>query len=102
MTAAGSGIILMSSELFAGEHKTIKDRLLRIDPNMPRAIDDFMNFMNKGSGINEEEIPAQIGLWVLWNIKQKEPTYDETKKISPLLGNFLIQTVSHNRNKPNN
>lgn len=98
MTAAGSGIVLMSSESFEGEHKIIHDRLIEIDKNMPKAIADFISFMNK-TKVQDHELAAQIGLWVLWNIKKEEPIFEEMKELPPIIGNFLMKTVQDNKNK---
>jgi len=92
MTAAGSGIVLISSETYKGEHDEIKNRASEIDKDIPRAIDDFISFMNKGN-VSDDLIPANIGLWVLWNLKQAEPSNEEVKELAPVIGNFLLQII---------
>lgn len=97
MTAAGCGLVLMSTETYKGEHDEVKNSCIEIDKNLPRAIDDFTKFMNNFKGKDEEMI-ANIGYWVLWNVKQSQPTYDDMKELSPIIGNFLMKVISDWRN----
>lgn len=90
MTAAGCGLILMSNEDYKGEHKEVMKTCVKIDKNLPRAIDDFIKFMSKYDGTDEGYI-ANIGLWVLWNIKQAQPTHEDMKELAPVIGNFLLR-----------
>ncbi len=93
MTAAGSGIVLISSETYKGEHNEVKSRASEIYKDIHRAIEDFIAFMNKNKA-TDKLIPPTIGLWVLWNIKQEEPSYDEMKELAPVIGNLLIKIIS--------
>jgi hypothetical protein len=96
VTAAGSGMVLMSPESFEGEHKQVMDRLIEIDANIPRAIDDFNKFMTKDP-LPEELIGPMAGQWVLFNIKKSEPTEDETKNLAGVIGTMLIKVAQDNR-----
>ncbi|MCX6784160.1 MAG: hypothetical protein NT141_03825 [candidate division WWE3 bacterium] len=99
MTAAGSGLVLTSDETYKGEHEKVLGRASEINKDIPRAIDDFISFTNKNKG-KEEMVATTIGLWVLWNLKQEEPTYDETKELAPIIGNFLLKLIADWRNSP--
>jgi len=93
MTAAGSGLVLMSSESFLGEHDVVKNRATEINKDIPRAIDDFISFMNKEERSDDMVAPT-IGLWVLWNLKQEKPSYDEMKELTLVIGNFLLKIIA--------
>ncbi len=93
MTAAGSGLILISSEAYKGEHNKVKSRASEIYKDIPQFIDDFISFMNKNEG-NDEMVAPTIGLWVLWNIKHEEPSYEEMKELAPVIGNFLLKIIA--------
>ncbi|GEM_PF-2096765 len=93
MTAAGSGLVLTSPETHSGERNSIRKRLVEIDKSLLDAVDDFTKFINKFEG-KDELVSSNAGLWVLWNVKQAEPTYSETKVLGPMIGNFLTKAIS--------
>ncbi len=93
MTAAGSGIALMSSESYAGERNFIQERLVQIDKALPHAINDFNQFMTNKT-VPDELIAPMAGQWVLWNIKKSQPTEDETTQLSSRIGIILLKIIS--------
>lgn len=93
MTAAGVGLALTSSETFEGEHKEIREKAMKLNKELPRAIDDFIAFLNK-SEVKDEIVPNTIGLWVLWNVKKKELNDEEIKQLTGTVGNLLLKVVS--------
>ncbi len=97
VTAAGTGIVLSTSESFEGEHNLAKQRAIKINKDILRASEDFISFMNKGENSAELLAPT-IGMWILWNLKQEQPIYDEMKELSPVIGNLLLKIITDWRN----
>lgn len=98
MTSAGAGLVLISSETYKGEHKEIKKRGSELFKQLPESVDNFIDFMNK-SEVEDNLLPAKIGMWVIWNLKQSTPTDDELKELAPFIGRFLIGIISKERSK---
>lgn len=94
MTAAGTGLLLISSETYKGERDQVKNRASELYKDISRAVDDFISFMNKNEGGSDELVAPTIGLWVLWNLKQSEPSYDELKELAPIIGNVLLKIIA--------
>jgi hypothetical protein len=92
MTAAGSGLVLISTETYKGEHDEVRNRAREINIDLPRAIDDFIAFWSQGDRSDEMVAPT-IGMWVLWNVKQEAPDHDEIKELAPGIGFLLLKIV---------
>ncbi len=96
-TAAGSGLVLMSTENHKGEHNEIINRLIEMDKTYPNAIDDFIKFMNKFKG-SDDLIPVNVGLWVLWNLKKEQPSDTEVSELASIIGRSLLKIIYDWRN----
>ena len=94
MLSAGIGTYFLTNESSKEEANEIADQLSRIDKQIPDAIHNFFNYINKGqkAGIN---LVVDIGYWVLWNITGNEPTYEECKELAPAIGTYLMKLVGN-------
>jgi hypothetical protein len=54
------------------------------------ALEDFLKFV-KDKLAQEVEMPAAIGAWLLWNLKQSQPTQEELNLAWPL-GLFFLHS----------
>ena len=65
----------------------------KIDAQMPTALDDLCDFIDKKADESSEPL-ALVGLWVLWNIGGGMPSHNECKTLAPAIGAFLRKVVS--------
>jgi 23S rRNA A2030 N6-methylase RlmJ len=93
MTVAGVGIYFLTNKTNEEEANKIARRLSEIDRQMPEAMDNFFNYIEKGkkAGVS---LTADIGYWVLWNTMGDEPTLEECTELAPAIGIFLMKVVS--------
>jgi hypothetical protein len=59
-------------------------------PQGHEALEDFLKFV-RGKLQQEVEMPAAIGAWLLWNLKQSQPTQEELSLAWPL-GLFFLHS----------
>jgi hypothetical protein len=59
-------------------------------PQGYEALEDFLKFV-KDKLAQEVEMPAAIGAWLLWNLKQSQPTQEELSLAWPL-GLFFLHS----------
>ncbi len=59
-------------------------------PQGYQALEDFLKFVRERLQ-QEVEMPAAIGTWLLWNLKQSQPTPDEVSLAWPL-GLFFLHS----------
>jgi hypothetical protein len=93
MTSAGAGLVLMSTEDYKGEHLDVINRLAEMDSTYPIAIDDLRSFVKRFE-VSDEDFPAIIGGWVLWNLKHEKPTEEEFTKLAPIIGRILFSVIA--------
>lgn len=66
------------------------------DSDAKPAIKNFLGFMsNRGGSGSTGDIPAWVGFWVLWNVKQTKdaPTLQEARA-APKVGEFCARVAS--------
>jgi hypothetical protein len=63
----------------------------KLDPQGEAALVDCQKFVMRSPEKNEpEKIRSVLGLWVLWNVLRREPTYEEMQA-APLIGHVLAE-----------
>jgi len=94
LVSACSGIILLTNENYEGEHQAVEERLNEIDKNYMRAVSDLSIFLENSSDDVDVRV-ANIGYWVLWNVKKDKPSDEELKTLAFPIGQYVMNTV-HN------
>lgn len=69
---------------------TVAAALEAWNPQGHEALEDFLKFV-RGKLEQDVEMPAAIGTWLLWNLKQAKPTEDELRLAWPL-GLFFLHS----------
>src|SRR5262245_42241240 len=70
LLAASIGLATVREKKVPGMVEAIDLALLETDPSLRDAVKDFLGFIfQRDQRIPTEELPRQIGLWVLWNVK---------------------------------
>ncbi|MDD3582169.1 MAG: hypothetical protein PHW74_14285 [Desulfobacca sp.] len=94
MTVAGVGTAILTSNIGAEKRNYITDivsqELKQLHEHGHGALLDFNNFVvrNVNQGI---ELEVAIGLWVIWNLKGGQPTYEEVQPAG-VIGKFLLSS----------
>lgn len=61
----------------------VSKELNKVDPKMINAIDNFRKFSSAKKHDEEQQI-ANIGLWLVWNLKQETPEKEDYKLVAAL------------------
>ncbi len=89
MTVGGVGYYVIKNKIDEEGISEIKKQLNEIDAQLPSALDNFFDFINKYDDLGGDLV-SKIGFYVLWNIKGNRPSYSECKELAPAIGNYLL------------
>ena len=92
MTVAGAGSYLLTNKVGQDTFKEILRQLSELDSQMPEGLNNFFSFMEERKN-EDNNTEAEIGFWVLWNVKGNPPAHDESKELAPAIGNFLFNVI---------
>lgn len=94
MMAAISGLLLISEDTIVLENDEAKIWISELYPGILPFIEDFITFMMQADRNNNFNYFSSTGLWVLWNIKHTEPSYEEMQELAPAIGNILFRYLN--------
>lgn len=96
MTVAMVGIYFMSNKVGKEEAENIYNQLQQLDKQMPEALNNFFDFLDKKDAkhTNLSQLTAIIGVWVLWNIVGDTPSLEECRELAPAIGSYLSKALN--------
>lgn len=98
MTVAGIGIALQTNKYKPSDKEVdqfavgLKEYLPKWNSQGAAAFDDLLKFTQRNITNGVDSIVA-AGLWVLWNLKQEQPTDDEMS-LAPIIGHYWVNNLS--------
>jgi|GEM_PF-6190090 len=94
-TGIGVSLLLAPVQVAAAEQDQVCDTvgaaLSAWHPQGHDALEDFLKFV-KDNLAQEMELPAAVGAWLLWNLKQAQPAGEELSLAWPL-GLFFLHSL---------
>ena len=93
LTAASIGLAATQETKNGGMVEAVDQVLFEEDPQLRAAVVDFLNFVFKrDKRIPSDELTAQIGLWVLWNVKATpDPPGNKESFAAAKVGHFCLR-----------
>lgn len=91
--AGGSGLAIFLPECPEALHQQIRSDLVKMERELPVALDNLTIFLKEYEDMSLD-LHSKIGIWVLWNIGQERPSYEESKALGPAIGRLLHKIVS--------
>jgi len=86
-TAAGVGFSLTINS------KLDKDNVIRactsIHPQLPAAVENYLDFISREERKDREMIGAQTGMWMVWNLLKERPEYEEHARLISIIGRYI-------------
>jgi hypothetical protein len=94
-TGIGVSLLLAPVQVAAADQDQVCDAvgaaLAAWHPQGHDALEDFLKFV-KDNLAKEMELPAAVGVWLLWNLKQAQPEGEELRLAWPL-GLFFLHSL---------